>query len=513
MTSATLRPPGQPLAMLREQVTILNVDDNDAGRYLKSRHLAAAGFRVIEAVNGTEALKLVESEGPDLVLLDVKLPDISGIEVCRQLKTDARTRFIPIVHLSATHIDVDMQVLGLETGADGYLTAPVEPAVLIATIKALLRARRAEENLGRSERALDDLFENAPIGLRLVSPEGILLRINRAELAMLGLTADDCLGEHVSMLHASSEDAQWIVDRLANGHTVDDLETQVRTAEGKCFHVLISANAMQEGGQFVHTRWFVRDVTERRNAEDRLKAQAQELIRSNQDLEDFAYIASHDLKEPLRGITNYSKFLLDDYGPQLDDEARRMLETLKRLSKRMDGLIGSLMEYSRVGRSDLAVGDTDLNEVLAVAVDALGGLLEEERGEVRIVQPLPVIRCDAVRIGEVFRNLIVNAIKYNQSERKVVEVGIAGPAEVPAELRAEGGPSQVVLYFRDNGIGIERRHHSAIFRMFKRLHGRDEYGGGTGSGLAIVERVMERHGGRVSVDSEPGKGATFYLRL
>jgi signal transduction histidine kinase len=225
-----------------------------------------------------------------------------------------------------------------------------------------------------------------------------------------------------------------------------------------------------------------------------------ELQQSNRDLDDFAYIASHDLKEPLRGIHNYSMFLLEDYGDRLDEDGRAKLETLMRLTRRMEVLIDSLLEFSRLGRADLAIDDVDLNATVAEVVDALAIHLEAERAEVRVPRPLPTVRCDRVRVGEIFHNLIVNAVKYNESERKQVEIGWLD--EQPP-----------VFYVRDNGIGIQEKHFESIFRIFKRLHAREKFGGGTGAGLTIVKKIIERHSGRIWVESTPGDGTTFYFTL
>lgn len=228
-----------------------------------------------------------------------------------------------------------------------------------------------------------------------------------------------------------------------------------------------------------------------------------ELQQSNRELDDFAYIASHDLKEPLRGIHNYSMFLLEDYGDKLDAEGRSKLETLLRLTRRMEVLIDSLLQFSRLGRVDLAIDDVDLNQTLADVLDNIGIPLKAEGAEVRIPRPLPTVRCDRVRVGEIFHNLIVNAVRYNERPDKRVEVGFQN-----------GLPdSPPVFYVRDNGIGIPEKHHDAIFRIFKRLHSRDRFGGGTGAGLTIVKKIVERHHGTIWVESEPGEGTTFYFTL
>lgn len=247
---------------------------------------------------------------------------------------------------------------------------------------------------------------------------------------------------------------------------------------------------------------FVRRAEQRSRA--RLEALNQELARSNAELDSFAYVASHDLKEPLRGIRNYTKFVLEDFGDSLPEEGQERLGTVVRLSDRMEELMDSLLHYSRVGRGHLAIQDCDLNLVVAGVLELLEPRIEEKGAEVAVEGPLPVIRCDVSRISEVFANLIGNAIKYNESDRPRVEIGYEGDAQRQEEL---------VFYVRDNGIGIPERHHEGIFEFFRRLHTRDRFGGGTGAGLSIVKRIVERHGGRVWVESAPGEGSAFRFAL
>jgi PAS domain S-box-containing protein len=235
------------------------------------------------------------------------------------------------------------------------------------------------------------------------------------------------------------------------------------------------------------------DVTERKQAEEALE-------RSNADLEDFAHAASHDLKEPLRGITHLTRFLLADYGERLDEEGRQRLETLGALSERLGRQITALLEFSRVGRTELAVDEADLGALAEEALSPLAVRIEQEGAQVRVGR-LPRVRCDRVRIAQVFANLVSNGLKYNQSRPKVVEVGC-----LP-------GPGPAVLYVRDNGIGIGPKDRDRVFRIFTRLPGGEALGGGSGAGLAIVKSIVERHGGRVWIESEPGRGATFYFTL
>ncbi|MBP1466507.1 GAF domain-containing protein [Candidatus Chloroploca sp. M-50] len=231
-----------------------------------------------------------------------------------------------------------------------------------------------------------------------------------------------------------------------------------------------------------------------------------ELTRSNVELDSFAYVASHDLKEPLRGLHNYAHFLIEDYGEQLDDEGKDKLTTLIRLTQRMETLIDSLLHYSRVGRLELTWVDVDLNAELADVVALLEPRLHESDVELRIPQSLPQVHADQARVREVFSNLITNAIKYNDNPEKWVEIGYQ-------PLRGDDGAEQYMFFVRDNGIGIPEEHQEAIFRIFKRLHGRDEYGGGVGAGLTIVKKIIERHGGTIWLTSQPDKGSTFWFTL
>ena len=225
----------------------------------------------------------------------------------------------------------------------------------------------------------------------------------------------------------------------------------------------------------------------------------QALEHSNAELDDFAHIASHDLREPLRGLHNYAEFLQEDYADKLDDEGRHMLTSLGRLAQRLESLIGALQQYARLGRGEQAIKPTDLNAVLDGVVDTLSFSLEQSGATVERAEPLPTWDCDGARIGEVLRNLINNGIKYNNAEAKRICIGFDAAKQA--------------IYVRDNGIGIGPEHADRVFTMFKRLHTRDQYGGGTGAGLTLAQRIIERHGGRIWFESEPGVGTTFFFTI
>ena len=237
-----------------------------------------------------------------------------------------------------------------------------------------------------------------------------------------------------------------------------------------------------------------------------------ELERSNTELDAFAYIASHDLKEPLRGIHNYSNFLLEDYAEVLNAEGVDKLHTLIKLTKRMEDLINALLHFSRLGRQELSFQSFNLNQSL----EAISELFTVSKGgeniEIRIPRSLPNIIGDRVLLEEVFTNLISNAFKYNNQSEKWAEIGFLEPTTSDS-LEQPSTPKLLTFYVKDNGIGIQEKHMDAIFRIFKRLHGLNKYGGGTGVGLTIVKKIIERHHGRIWIESSYGAGTTFYFTL
>ena len=238
-----------------------------------------------------------------------------------------------------------------------------------------------------------------------------------------------------------------------------------------------------------------------------------DLARSNEELDAFAYIASHDLKEPLRGIFKYAHQLGAEVS-LADPVNRARLEGLQRLTVRMDSLLDSLLHFSRMGRAALHMEDVSMDEVVADALEMVDARRTEKPSEVLIPRDLPNALCDRVRIREVFVNLLSNALKYNDKDVAQVEIGYIARDEArcgagwPPDLE-----TSMIYYVKDNGIGIQSRHFEQLFKMFKRLHGRDEFGGGTGAGLTIVRKLVERHGGKVWLDSRPGAGTVFYFSL
>ncbi len=226
-----------------------------------------------------------------------------------------------------------------------------------------------------------------------------------------------------------------------------------------------------------------------------------ELERSNQELDSFAYAASHDLKEPLRGIHNFAEFLKGEEGINLSERGLKRIETILRLSGRMDNMLESLLQYSRVGRNALDLQAQSINKIVEQVAELILQVMPDRNITIDSQPFLPVIHCDRVRVTMVFHNLIMNAIKYNDKDHKIIKIG-CDPSTDP-----------VVFFVRDNGIGIAPNNHEQIFQLFRRLHGRDDFGGGAGAGLTIVKKAIQRHGGHIWLESTLGSGSTFFFTL
>lgn len=242
-----------------------------------------------------------------------------------------------------------------------------------------------------------------------------------------------------------------------------------------------------------------------------------ELTRSNVELQAFANVAAHDLKKPLRDIHTYATDLIEDYGALIDERGRDKLTTLGRLAQRMDAIVESLLELSSVGPHTVISTPTDLTGLVAEVIDNYASRLSQVHGRITCASPLPSVFGDAAGLRELFGGLFSNALKY-RDQPPLIEVGVDSTRT--AELAAPGDaslassqPEFVTIFVRDNGIGIREKHLERIFEMFKRLHAQDAYGGGTGAGLAIARKIVERHGGSIRAESSFGHGTTIYLTL
>ncbi len=307
-------------------------------------------------------------------------------------------------------------------------------------------------------------------------------------------------GETENKLIYELGDGQWNIPKLrlllkeiCFGKTqVEDFEVECDfPGIGRRFMVLNARRIQPETGQSM-ILLALEDISERKEIQ-------RELERSNRDLEQFAYVASHDLQEPLRVITSFTQLLAKRYKGKLDSDADEFVAYIVDGAARMYRLINDLLAYARLGSHDAEVGATDCEAVLADALSNLGSAIEEN-GATVTHDPLPNVMADRDQLSRLFQNLLSNAIKFRAADPPVVHVS------------ARRNENEWLFSVRDNGIGIDPEHFERIFLIFKRLHGRSEYSG-TGVGLAICRKIVEHHGGKIWIESQSGKGSTFYFTM
>ncbi|MGE5239106.1 MAG: sensor histidine kinase [Chloroflexota bacterium] len=333
----------------------------------------------------------------------------------------------------------------------------------------------------------------------LLDRQGRIVEANERALASYGYTRDELLQLHIRDLWAP-QTAPAVDAEMQATHEVDGsvFETMHRRKDGTVFAVEVSSRIVEiEGEGFFQD--IIRDITERKRAEEKLKQALADLERSNKDLEQFAYVASHDLQEPLRKVASFTELLAKRYEGKLDRNADRYIDYIVDGAKRMHVLINDLLAYSRVSTSTEKYVQTDCTEVITQVLDDMRKTIRES-GAAVTYDHLPTVTADPTQIGRVFQNLIANAIKFRRDE----------PPRIHISARREG--RGWIFSVSDNGIGIQPEFFDRIFLMFQRLHTRAEYPG-TGIGLAICKKIIERHGGHIWLESEVDKGSTFYFSI
>lgn len=388
----------------------------------------------------------------------------------------------------------------------GVMTRIDNMDCLIGMGMDITERRRAEAALRESEQRLARAQEIAHLGsweLDLVKNELIwsdeVYRIFGLQPQEFGATYDAFLGR-VHPDDRAAVDAAYL-GSVREGEDSYEIEHrvvregtgEVRWVHEKCHHY------RNDSGRIICSVGMVHDITERKHAEEELQKLTEELKRSNADLQQFAYIASHDLQSPLRNVEGFVKMLSRRYKGRLDEKADEFIHYISTGVKDMQVLILDILEYSKVGSDGATFSETDTSLCVSKALANLRGAIAEKNAYITFDEPFPKVSGDSVQITSLFQNLIGNAIKFCKVTPRI-----------HLSVKKEG--REYIFSVRDNGVGINPEDSDKIFAVFHRLHGKSEYPG-TGIGLAICNKIVKRHGGRIWVESEPGKGSTFYFTL
>ncbi|WP_250474258.1 response regulator [Caballeronia sp. GAFFF1] len=488
------------------EVLILNVDDNDGARYAKTRILSRAGFNVIEAGTGTAALERVRAESPDLVLLDVKLPDINGLEVCRQIKASAETAGTLVLQTSAAAVHSMDRIRGLEGGADSYLTEPVEPAELIAHVRALLRVRLAENALRESEERFRQLADNIDDVFWMLDPAANRLLYVSPAYARLWNSGDGAPTPEPGPDHWSGEihplDREHVAaayrQLLASGAPYQ-VEYRIPRAHGEPRWVSERASLVRDAqGRPARIAGIVNDISERKAAEMLLRD-------ADRRKDEFLAMLAHELRNPLAPIRNAVDLLDPERAPSAQNFST-VRSIIDRQVRHLSRLVDDLLDVARItqGKITLRREVVDIAAAVEAAVETAQPALDRKRHRLTTKlsdAPLFIIG-DSVRIAQVFGNLLSNASKYSVEE-----------GEVAIETEQVG--DEVRITVRDKGIGIAADMLPHIFDLFVQSETSLERSeGGLGIGLPLAKTLVELQGGRIDAHSAgPHQGSEFVVWL
>ena len=505
----------------RPVITVLVVDDTLANRWVLMRVLEESGYAVIEGETAADAVRLA-ADRPDLIVLDVRLPDGSGFELARQMKAAAPTADIPLLLISASFTSPNERARGLDSGADGYLTHPVEPPVLLATIRALLRSRAAERALRESEARFRTMADSAPVMIWLGDAMGNAEWFSRSWVDFTGVPLETQVGQGWTDVIHPQDLERGVAEYRSHldARRPFRLELRVRRHDGAYRWVLTSGTPRTNGlGEFAGYIGSCLDITDRKDGElerERLLAR-ERLARAEADAAraaaehandvkaQFLAAMSHELRTPLNAIGGYVDLLeLGIRGP-LSDAQREDLDRIRRNQRHLLGLINNVLNFAKIeaGHVEYHIAEARLHDILDGMYSLVAPQVRARRlvYEYRPCAPTVIVRADTEKVQQVLINLLSNAIKFT---------------EPGGHVRLECAWTETVAQVRvvDTGVGIPAAKLDAIFEPFVQVdQAFTREGQGTGLGLSISRDLARAMGGDIKVESVFGEGAVFTLSL
>jgi hypothetical protein len=529
-----------------EPLLVLVIDDDKLTRLELRLAMTQAGYRVAEAADGKAGLAVFEQTRPAIVLLDALMPVMDGFDCCRQLRAMPEVEDIPILMITSLENQESVDYT-FEVGATDYITKPIHWAVLRQRVRRLIEAHQNTQELKR-QNLRSQLFADITVKIRqslhlnqilqttvtevqkILQADRVLIyklerQSSRGITEALGAGCKSVLAQTLYPRPLSKEFQQryqqgqfWAIDDAEKDDVPPELAEWFHQFQLKAKLVMPILLKNELWGLLVvhHCTssrvWSSFEIELLQQLADQVgialsqarlleqeRHQGQELVRSNAELEQFAYVASHDLQEPLRMVASYVQLLERRYQDQLDQNARDFIAYAVDGTIRMQELIQALLSYSRIGTRGREFHRTDCQSALDRALENLRLAIAESKAVITH-DPLPELVADSIQLTQLFQNLLSNAIKFRSDRPPVIHIGAVQKDE------------SWLFSVQDNGIGMETKHGDRIFAIFQRLHSRNRYPG-SGIGLAISKKIVERHGGQIWLKSIPGEGTTFYFTL
>lgn len=496
---------------LESQIRILLIEDNEDDAELLKLKLKKSGLNVYSetVMDGDAMTAALDKQSWDAIISDFQLPAFNALAALEIVKK--RNLDIPFIIVSGT-IGEETAVKAMKAGAHDYVMkgnlTRLIPALDREIRESEIRRRRRESEtmLHQQEVLLRSVVDIIPVGLGLIDKEGEIILSNQAFKKIWGnIKRMDSteLASFKGWWTDSGEEikpGEWmILKALKDGEVMMDKVIDIISSDGTRRTIMNSAIPIFNDYKTVESVILVnQDITKLMQDEEKLRKTLTELERSNRELEQYAYVASHDLQEPLRMVASFTQLLSKKYHDKLDKTADEYINFAVEGAKRMQSIIRDLLEFSRTS-SDSNLEVVNCNTALDKALKGLEPEINESCAFIRR-ENLPVIQAKTGQIVQLFENLISNAIKFRGDKAPEIHIGCSP------------GQTEWRFMVKDNGIGIDPQFSQRIFSIFQRLHDRSEYPG-TGIGLALCKKIVENFGGRIWVESEPGEGSTFYFTI